>query len=324
MSNLNQSDKNVKTLEKRKEILKQYKMKKLENSRIAAQYDAFNPRKAERIRQCSQALNFEERRKEGEVVSRKLMGSMYCCLRLCPVCSWRNAQKVFGEVMRVIKEPEFVDQKFVFLTLTVRNCAADELRGQINLLTKAFRKLTSNTEKSLFNTAFTGTFRAVEVTYNKKADTYHPHMHVLASVAPDYFKKSNKRYMSHEKLQKAWKKHCKLDYEPVVGIQRVKGDSRKKVSEVAKYSVKSADIPNAKVLETFDIALERQRLTAFTGIFDKVRKRLKAAPELKGMEWQIHEQEAPANEQDYEIWQTVYKWFVGAKTYVLTFERRVK
>lgn len=228
---------------------------------------------------------------------------------------------VFSEVMQVIKQPEFAEQRFIFLTLTVKNCKAEELREQIDRVIRAYALLTVN-DACYFSTYFTGTFRAVEVTYNAKTDTYHPHMHVLAAVKPDYFKKTNTRYMSHEKLVKIWRDKCGLDYDPAVRIQPVKGGKHKSVAEVAKYTVKPSDIPNEDVLEVLDEALRRQRLTAFTGLFRRVKARIKAEPALPEFA-ELFESAKPETAEALEIWRTIYKWNIGARAYELADEERI-
>jgi plasmid rolling circle replication initiator protein Rep len=313
---LRQTDKKNKPPE-----LEEYRTKKLQSRRISALYDVFNPAKSARMSRCNDILQFEERRKGQKTVSRRLAGAMHCYIRLCPICAWRKAKMVFSEVMQVIKQPEFAEMRFIFLTLTVKNCKAEALRDEIDRIIKAYRELTVN-DTCFFSTYFTGTFRAVEVTYNAKTDTYHPHMHVLAAVKPDYFKKSNAKYMSHEKLVKIWRDKCKIDYDPAVRIQPVKGAKHKSVAEIAKYTVKPSDIPDEDVLEILDEALRRKRLTAFTGLFRRVKARIKAEPALPEFA-ELLESKTPETAEALEIWRTIYKWNIGARAYELADEERI-
>jgi plasmid rolling circle replication initiator protein Rep len=313
MKNLSAKTENVK-----RDMIDVYREKKLDNSKIAVYYDRFDEHKAWRLRMCGRSLLFDERRYDGRT-EKEIREAKFCQLRLCPVCSWRRSNKLFGEVMSIISQPEFADQKFVFLTLTVKNCEKGQLKYELDRIIRAFNKMT-NVKRSTFNTAFTGAFRAVEITYNKKTRMYHPHMHVLASIGPGYFKKSNKYYMSHDRLMSLWREKCGLDYDPAVRIQKVTGDKSKQVAEVAKYTVKSADISNPDVAETLDRALHRARLVSFCGLFKRVRNRLDEEPRETS---EAFDGEASMSAEAYEVWRTLYRWNVGTRVYELVWEKRL-
>ena len=227
-------------------------------------------KKAEKLRQCGSKLVFGET-ESGEHI---LLAGYFCQLRLCPQCSWKRAKRVFENVYSVITQPEFAGKKFIFLTLTVKNCEGEFLESEINRLLSAWRSLTKDGRKP-FRRSFLGTFRALEVTYNKLTKTYHPHLHAMAAVEPGYFRKSNKNYIGQAKLREIWRDACGLDYLPQCRIQRVKNAAEKQVAEVAKYTVKSADyIDRPEVLQVLDPALHRKRLIAYGGLFQEVRDRL--------------------------------------------------
>lgn len=74
----------------------------------------------------------------------------------------------------------------------------------------------------------------------------------------------------------------RIDYDPVVNVKRVKGDTAKAVAEAAKYSVKASDIiiPDdwdltVDALRTLDAALHQRRLVAFGGRLKEVHAALK-------------------------------------------------
>jgi plasmid rolling circle replication initiator protein Rep len=227
-------------------------------------------RKAFRLRLCGKKLVYAEER-DGNPV---LVSAMRCGLRLCPSCSWIRARKVFENVYRIIADPAFAGKRFVFLTLTVRNCSGGNLEGEISRLLSAWQTVTVN-GRGPFRRSFAGTFRALEVTYNRDKNTYHPHLHALAAVDSGYFRKSNRDYVSHKKLRELWRNACGLSYLPQCRIERVRNSAKKQTAEVAKYTVKSADYLNRPaVLETLDAALSRKRLVAYGGLFREVKKRL--------------------------------------------------
>lgn len=204
--------------------------------------------------------------------------SMRCKLRLCPSCAYIRAHNIFQNVYGIIAAPEFSGKQFIFLTLTVRNCRGEKLESEINRVLTAWRKLNAN-KKNSFKKSFLGTFRALEVTYNKITKTYHPHIHAIAAVEPGYFRKSNKNYINQAKLRELWSKACGLEYLPQCRIERVRNTVKKQVAEVAKYTVKSGDyLNNPKVLEVLDPALKSKMLIAYSGLFKTVKARI-ALPE---------------------------------------------
>ena len=202
------------------------------------------------------------------------VAAMRCGIRLCPSCSWIRAHKIFQNVYDIISASEFAGKKIIFLTLTVKNCKGKNLDSEINRLMSAWQKLTANARQP-FRKSFLGTFRALEVTYNPLAKTYHPHLHAMAVVEPDYFRKSNKNYISQPRLRELWRTACGLDYLPQCRIEKVRDTSKKQVAEVAKYTVKSADYLNRpQVIEVLDPALRGKRLVAYGGLFKSVKARL--------------------------------------------------
>ena len=132
--------------------------------------------------------------------------AMFCQKRLCPVCSWRRSVRTYNNIFDIITDPDFkkTGAEFIMLTLTIRNVPGNELSATLDRLLEAWRVLVAN-DHHPFRKAFLGTFRSLEITYNQKAKTFHPHFHVLAAVPPEYFSKENAEYMSHEKLIEVWK-----------------------------------------------------------------------------------------------------------------------
>jgi len=227
--------------------------------------------KARRLHLCGKTLIYAENPAGGEPIP---VSAFRCKIRLCPSCSWIRARQTFENVYCVITEPEFSCKQFVFLTLTVKNCKAEFLDGEIKRLLTAWKNLNKD-ERKPFRKSFLGTFRALEVTYNPIKKNYHPHLHAIAAVDKKYFRKSNPDYISQPKLRELWRGACGLDYLPQCRIERVRNSTKKQVAEVAKYTVKSADYLNRPaVVETLDPALRGKRLIAYGGLFKTVRAKL--------------------------------------------------
>lgn len=207
-----------------------------------------------------------------------LHAANFCKDRLCPMCNWRRSLKIFGQVSQVMDELERQQYRFLFLTLTIRNCSADDLPATVQVLYDGWRMLYN--KKSIFKKSVEGTFRSLEVTRNPKDGTYHPHLHVILAVRPDYFRCG---YIPQSEWSAMWRSCCKLDYQPVVDIRTITPNDKGlsgAVAEVAKYAVKSSDFlrgsPDdmARTAWDFLTALSGRRLCSFTGVFANIRKQL--------------------------------------------------
>jgi len=267
-------------------------------------------KKAQRLFLCGKTVIYAENPTGREPIQ---IGSIRCGIRLCPSCSWIRSNKIFQSVHRIITASDFAGKEFIFLTLTVRNCRGDSLEGEIKRLLSAWQKLTEN-KNTGFRKSFLGTFRALEVNYSWLRRDYHPHLHVMAAVEPDYFKKSNKNYISQKALRKMWRDACGLDYDPRCSIKKVYSTTEKQVAEVAKYTVKSVDYLNRpNVIEVLDPALRSKRLIAYGGLFKSVRARL-ALPNEDCLD-----DIPPAATEELlsnpYIRKIILEWNIGLKTY---------
>lgn len=201
---------------------------------------------AERIGGCSGFLEFGWNDN-----GLQLKRSMFCRVRYCPVCQWRRSllwKAMMYQAFDVLKD-EYPKHRFLFLTLTVKNCCIDDLRSIIKTMNDAFKKMTKRTEWKTVD----GWIRTIEVTRDKtKPNTHaHPHFHCILMVKPSYFKGNN--YLSHEKWVALWRDVMQLNYNPVVDVRVVKPKKnqgqddyknaiRSAVAETLKYSVKPSDI----------------------------------------------------------------------------------
>ena len=154
----------------------------------------------------------------------KLTNANFCKVRLCPMCSWRRSLKIFGQVSRVMDYvEENYNYRYIFLTLTVKNCYGEDLRDTLDLMTKSFNKLS---ERKAFKQAVKGYFRSLEITYNKKDNTYHPHFHMILAVNKNYFT-DDRVYLSQEKWTNLWQSVLQVDYIPIVHVKKIKEDDNK-------------------------------------------------------------------------------------------------
>lgn len=174
-------------------------------------------RYADRVSDCSSALEYRELMDPdtGEL-SLKLSGAQFCRVRLCPICQWRRSMRWIAkmhEALPVIMT-ENPRSRFILLTLTVRNCAPQETRKQLDEMGLAWQRLIKRKE---FRPVL-GWARTVEVTRSKIGES-HPHYHVVLMVGPDYW---GRNYVTHAKWVTLWKSCAKLDYHPQVNVKAVR------------------------------------------------------------------------------------------------------
>lgn len=136
---------------------------------------------------------------------------------------------------------DYPKARWIFLTLTVKNCAIADLRETITHMNSSWKRLAHRKEFPALGFA-----RSTEVTKGKDGSA-HPHFHVLMMVKESYFQ--GKYYLSQDDWTKLWKSCLQVEYTPVVNVQAVKPNKRfgndavrAGVVETFKYSVKPEDM----------------------------------------------------------------------------------
>lgn len=300
-----------------------WRAKKLSTIDLSSSYKRLGNDKFYRIVDCSNYLEFKLF-KNGD---KKLHMANFCKVRLCPMCSWRRSLKIFGQVSKVMDNSvQQKDFRFIFLTLTCRNIAGEELGSQLDNLFYAYKKMMI---KAKVKKVVKGWFRALEVTYNKTDDTYHPHFHIILMVNKSYFD-DTRYYINQKEWTKLWQSSLKVEYTPIVDIRAFKtGKGRKiakSIAEASKYAVKSNDFlirnddcsineeKTDECVNVLDFALARRRLIAFGGILKDVHKELNLDDAENGDLINTGNEEEIREDIDYIIQK--YNWNVGVSNYI--------
>lgn len=292
-----------------------WKSKKLRTLKLADSYKRLGETKrAIRVLACGSVLTFALDA-EGK---QRLHSANFCRERLCPMCAWRRSLKVFAELSKVMdttlqEQPKLIP---LFLTLTLRNCSADELPGTMDSIFSGWNRLMS---RHKMRRIIKGWFRALEVTYNMAADTYHPHVHAILLVDKSYFK--GKDYMETTEWVQMWRKSMELDYDPICDVRRVKNGNgtRKSLAEVAKYTVKDTDYITDdtkltdKLVMVLGSALRNRRLYAYGGVLKEIAKRLGVEHAEDGDLVHIDEDTVRCDVSQVLI---TYRWCMGLGNYV--------
>lgn len=203
-------------------------------------------RRSEHIQVCGSMLQFlKERNLVSEEIRRRLVKGNFCKYRFCPMCQWRMARKVCREVLgrlRTINEAHN-GVALLFLTLTIKNEPITELKSTVKHLSQAFQRLQQSKQ---YKDAVLGSIRAIEfLGDHTEKDECHPHFHCLLVVNKSYFK--SRDYINFEEWTSLWQRSLRVDYRPIINVQRVKPKGKMSAIvaaalEVVKYSVTSSDL----------------------------------------------------------------------------------
>lgn len=294
--------------------------------------NAWAKKRSDRIQQCSNYLQFGDyaNTETGEV-TRRLVAAQFCRDRLCPMCAWRKSLVMFSQISQImdwVGEREKVVP--IFLTLTVRNCASAELDATIDLLLKSWSRMSSAKYKRRLWKVALGWFRALEITYNSKTDEWHPHLHAIVLVEPDYFTDETK-YIDHDVWIAEWRWALGADYDPSVDVRTVKeGQREKAVAEVAKYTVKPGDWLDLDDVEGTDARVEllakvlkNRRLTALGGLMKEAKKAL-ALEDVESADLVLTDAEKAELRGEVLVAIIRFEWQIGPTNYVQTEVQQVE
>ena len=228
------------------ESLKKITLHKLIAEKVNIAQMLQRDRSSEHIQVCGSMLQFlKERNLVSEEIRRRLVKGNFCKYRFCPMCQWRMARKVCREVLgrlRTIDE-QHNGVALLFLTLTIKNEPLTELNSTVKLLSKAFYRMQ---QLKQYKDAVLGSIRAIEfLGDNTEAGECHPHFHCLLVVNKSYFK--SRDYINFEEWTNLWQRSLRVNYRPVINVQRVKPKGKMSAIvaaalEVVKYSVTSSDL----------------------------------------------------------------------------------
>jgi len=201
---------------------------------------------ADRMDKCSSLLEFVLKSNNSGECKFKLHHSEFCRCPRCCTCQWRKSLKWRGRFINAI--PQIMagcpNQRFIFLTLTVKNCDIEDLKSIIGQMNRGWKLLTKSKEFPAV-----GFVKSLEVTRNHKTDQAHPHFHSLLMVPEDYFRGT--RYISQKRWTELWQRSLKTEYSPRVDVRAIRdrnGNNQGRaalenaVLETIKYAVKAKDI----------------------------------------------------------------------------------
>jgi plasmid rolling circle replication initiator protein Rep len=247
------------------------------------------------------------------------------------MCQWRRSLRIVvdcRDVCHYALENTY-DLRFLFLTLTIRNCLGTELSKTLNALFDGWDKFRRRQE---FLQAIVGWFRNLEVKYSRKRDDWHPHFHAILGVRQDYFYRKNIDYLSHDRLVELWQESLRVDYKPVIDIRVIKPQSdgsdalMSAVAETTKYITKVSDFifphnlaRQDRVVLELAKAVKGRRLISYGGLLKEIHRELNKLDieqaDLIHLNGSV-DQSCACAVCGSTLWLHVYKWIKELKEYV--------
>ena len=218
---------------------KPWEIHRSESDQISLSYAGSEFQKySDRIDDCAQILGFGLT-PDADLGSYrlKLRTARFCHVRTCMVCSWRRSLMYKARAYKALPMviTDYPTMRYLFVTLTLKNCAIGDLKKTITHLNKSFSRLARIKEFPAV-----GYIKTVEVTRGKSGDS-HPHLHILMGVKASYFSTG---YINKKDWCFFWKRSAKVDYTPIIDIQAInpKASPLGLLAEIVKYQTKPNDL----------------------------------------------------------------------------------
>lgn len=196
------------------------------------------------------AFNWVYTRDTGEA-KLKLKKANFCRTRHCPVCQWRRSmmwQARFYQALPKITE-DYPSSRFIFLTLTLRNCEISDLKQTCQHMNTAWRKFIKRKDLKPIQ----GWIRTTEVTYNRDDRSAHPHYHCLLMVPASWF---SHNYVKQSRFVQLWSESLQDGYDAGAHVRVVR--PKKGASE----TLSNADLLTGAAQETLKYATKADDLKA--------------------------------------------------------------
>lgn len=283
---------------------------KLESQRVARKMYYIDKERAQRMSNCADILVYNLCPDCGAWEIKK---ANLCRDRFCPTCNWRLSLQRYAkmtQIMQVLAE-QYPSTNYSFVTLTVKNCTAENLSSVMSAMAKSWNAMLH--KKEYRDGAIAGYARSVEVTYNKITKEFHPHYHVIVAWGEDDFSGrlvSNwLSYAADQGLDANIKAQCSESI-----TTKDEGESMAgAICETFKYAVKSKQLDDMPLAQFRQLVKEigGKRLVSFGGIFKKIAKEIGAEME------KVEDEDTKLCRHcgNTQLDKVVYKWSFGDQRY---------
>jgi plasmid rolling circle replication initiator protein Rep len=231
---------------------------------------------AQRVHFCSELLQFGLVQDwDADAMKLRLRSARFCRVRHCPICQWRRSLRWKAKAYKVL--PRIVEaypkHRWLFLTLTVKNCPITDLRTKLVEMNRAFQRLSQRKTWPA-----DGWLRSTEVTRGRDG-TAHPHFHCLLMVKPSYF---GNGYIKQSDWVALWRHAMRLDYDPILDCRAVKRGRQpmQLVPEILKYCTKESDmVADREWFLELTRQMHKMKCVTTGGVLKSYLKELEAEPE---------------------------------------------
>jgi plasmid rolling circle replication initiator protein Rep len=257
-------------------------------------------RYADRIHFCADFLAFKLADKGSGELGLKLSGARFCHCRHCVVCQWRKSLRIkaraYKSLPRIISD--YPTSRFLFLTLTVKNCSIENLRETILHMNKSWQRLSQ-----LKAFPAIGYLRTTEVTRGRDGRSAHPHFHCLLQTQASYF---GKKYIKQSQWVEMWQKSLRSDYKPILDVQALKAESSlvSLLAEIIKYEAKPSSLCYAEPNWFLEMTRQMHGLKCLSlgGTFKRYFAELEREPTNEEMIHTESEEEKDLAEDDFRLY----------------------
>lgn len=174
----------------------------------------------------------------------EIKAANFCKNKLCPVCAFRKSLKSFTDNMKIFNFiVDNFEKQFIFLTLTIVN--KKKLSEGLTEINNGFKRFSNNRR---FKKISKGYIRQLEITYNEKEKTWHPHLHLIICVNKSYFKSAD--YTKQSEWADMWRESVR-DYKiQAVDVRKFNFSAEdrdfKPIFEISKYLAKVLELTSIK------------------------------------------------------------------------------
>ena len=248
-----------------------------------------------------------------------------CRDRLCPVCSWRLSVKRYAEMSAVCSAllTDYPHNRWSFMTLTVQNCAPEQLDYTLAQMAQAFNRMR---QRKVFKENVCGWARTVEVTFNAATNTLHPHYHILIM-----WNIGSEVVESGARLLNNWLASCRdllVSYkgqhiEEITGShdEQAPEDITGAVLETFKYTQKTSDLLSMplRVFRDYARHMARKRAVAYGGLIKEYMKKLHFRTDDEPGD--AEEVTICKNCGNADLSRALYKWSFAERSYLFDIEQ---
>lgn len=258
--------------------LEKWEEHKRMNERVAQKMIAIGyTERGERMNDCAKQITFVHC---DDCDRYSVARTNLCRDRFCPTCNWRLALQRYINMKRVTERlmTDYNQAYYSFVTLTVENCRPDALNETMVQMAKTWNRLLQRQVIKDEASGVAGWAKSVEITYNPKAHTMHPHYHLLI-----LWRKNDRS----RELVNGWLQSCERsglravieaqDWQPIQDKGNSGDSMAAAICETFKYAVKSKQLDDMTYRE-FKILVDEiagKRLVSFGGIIKDIVRDLK-------------------------------------------------